>query len=115
MNSNAPNKTLRLGRSGMVALVDVEDYLRLSQHNWRLGTNGYVLRFRTIAGRRHRIALQREVLGEPGGMIRFINGNHLDCRRANLRLCDGGSVSLDHKSKRRPYRVRIDLDGEVYF
>lgn len=108
------HKTLRLCRTGKVALVDAEDYPRVSQHEWLLKLEGYAYRPRTIAGRRHRLLLHREILQEPVGIIRFINGNGLDCRRANLRLCDGGSVSPDHTSL-RPFRVRIDIEGEVYF
>jgi hypothetical protein len=104
MNNNTSFKTLPVGRSGKVALVDAGDYLRLSQYKWNIGGgSGYIVRWRTIAGRRQRITLQREILREPRGLIRFVNGNPLDCRRANLRLCEGGSISLDRRSKRRPF------------
>jgi hypothetical protein len=117
-----PFKTLPLGKSGRVALVDADDYLRLSQFDWQLGR--YVFRRYVIDGKQRQIALQREVLKRPQDRIRFINGDPLDCRKENLRLFDGGDVTRARHcphcggelstSRRSSYIVRISVDGKRY-
>jgi hypothetical protein len=117
MTGNAAYKTLPLGNSGKVALVDAEDYQRLRRWSWS-GSSGYVWRHRFPmysggAKRYGKIMLAREVLGLSRGVhVRFINGNRLDCRKANLeaRTC----TICPSRSKRNPYRVQISIDVHSY-
>lgn len=75
---------------GLVAIVDDEDYEWLSQWKWCADTPS---RARSYARRRERarapaIYMHRIIVGaERGQFVDHINGNPLDNRRANLRLC----------------------------
>jgi hypothetical protein len=48
-------------------------------------------------------------------LVRFVNGDPLDCRRANLVLSDDGQVRLDRSTRRSPYQILISIDGHKYF
>lgn len=71
---------------GQVALVSSSDYLRVMERRWTLGQNGYVYLARH--GSEKKASLHRFLIG--GGVSDFvdhINGDRLDNRRENLRLC----------------------------
>jgi hypothetical protein len=74
---------IRLGRTGKVALVDDEDFDRLSRRWWATGRAGYA-ESRDKDG--SVILMHREILGVvPGIWVDHINGDRLDNRRSNLR------------------------------
>jgi AP2 domain len=76
-------KELKLSNSYKVALVDDEDYERLTEFNWRLHSNDYVV----YAINSHLIYLHNEVLDTRAGSgIDHINRNKLDNRKCNLRI-----------------------------
>lgn len=95
--------TPRLGEH--VALFDDEDWTFLSQYSLTLWTTprhsgiyviGYLKLDTSRAVRVHRI-----LIGAPKGLIvDHINGNPLDNRRANLRLCTS-TVNNQNARKRR--------------
>lgn len=76
---------------GYSAVVDDEDYDRLSQQSWHAAvtsTNVYAVRNRTIRrGIRRQFSLHQAVLSTCGaGMtVDHINRDGLNCRRSNLR------------------------------
>ena len=73
---------------GMKALVSPEDYEELSQYTWHIA-NRYASRVlpRNGTDQRH-IYMHREIIGAPDGIdVDHKNGNPLDNRRSNLRLC----------------------------
>jgi hypothetical protein len=75
---------------GLVALVDDEDFDWLSQWKWFLNTHGYAARKTSGAGgvRRRDIFMHREILCPHQGLLTdHKNGDRLDNRRANLRMC----------------------------
>lgn len=79
-----------LTAKGEAILVDDEDYAALSMHRWSLCYKGYPRRSVAKDGKRRYIAMHRQVLGlkfGDGHMVDHINGNPLDCRKANLRRC----------------------------
>lgn len=99
-------KTIPLkGKSGKVALVDDEDYERLSVYNWHV-VNGYAKR--KVDDRD--LAMSRDILGVPNGtghavVVDHINGDKLDNRRQNLRICTQGENVVNSR-KRRTHRGR---------
>ncbi len=75
-------------KTGETVLVDPEDYAYLSQFTWsrhRNNTNIYVRR----CMKERRILMHTEILGTPSKGLEtdHINGNGLDNRKANLRVC----------------------------
>lgn len=81
-----------IGRTGRFATVDVADYELLSGYGWRITNRGYVERNRTRACRKgidrgYRL-MHRMILNPlPYISIDHINGDKLDNRRSNLRIC----------------------------
>lgn len=75
---------------GLYALVDGEDYEQLSKHKWSAGKvhNVYYASRTNVIGKRRKILMHREIMKEPVGFqIDHINGDGLDNRKANLRIC----------------------------
>jgi len=73
---------------GAVAIVDDEDFEELNQYNWYLHSEGYAIRETQCNYKKTRIRMHRQILNTPEGMdTDHINGNRLDNRRENLRVC----------------------------
>ena len=76
---------------GLVSLVDDEDYERFSRFSWfaqAAGDGFCATRRQRENGKKLAIYLHREIVNAPIGLeVDHINGNPLDNRRSNLRLC----------------------------
>ena len=76
---------------GLVAIIDVEDFELVSQHKWcavRSTKTDYAIRGQRVSGKHVSFMMHRVLLNATDGMhVDHINGNGLDNRRANLRLC----------------------------
>lgn len=91
--SRMPSKEITLSK-GFVTIVDDADYVFLMQWKWsyvgnRYG-NKYAVRKSYENGRKNpiHIIMHRLIMGNPEGMsIDHINGNGLDNRHCNLRIC----------------------------
>jgi hypothetical protein len=73
---------------GYTTIVDDDSYGELARHKWHINGAGYAVRF--IGGRINKKALlmHRFIIDAPQGMlVDHINGNKLDNRRSNLRIC----------------------------
>ena len=72
---------------GLFTIVDPADFEWLSQHRWHAMWSGAI----HYAGRKEHgasLRMHREIMQPPKGMVvHHINGNGLDNRRANLRVC----------------------------
>jgi hypothetical protein len=76
---------------GLFAIVDDEDFERVSQFKWQAtgderrryyATHGYY-----VNGKTKHLYMHRFIMDEPAGMqVDHINGNSLDNRRCNLRV-----------------------------
>jgi len=82
-------KEIELGR-GIKAIVDDEDYEWLNQWKWCAGGRApYTAQRR--AGKFRVLLMHRMVMSCPAGkVVDHINGNSLDNRKANLRICRQG-------------------------
>jgi hypothetical protein len=75
---------------GQVAIVDDEDYERFAQYRWCFMHAGYAMRRQKKAEGSNKVCilLHRAIVGaKKGESVDHINGNTLDNRRENLRIC----------------------------
>jgi hypothetical protein len=73
---------------GQVVLIDEEDAHLLTEHNWRAYRYGKRQVYATCAVNRETQYLHRMITEAPkGSVVDHINGNGLDNRRCNLRVC----------------------------
>lgn len=87
---------------GKFTLVDDEDYNELSKHKWHLKRNKntlYAVRDQYVKGDRGhpiRLRMHRLIMNAPKGMdVDHRDGNGLDNRRFNLRLCTNKQNSMN--------------------
>jgi len=89
-------KTIQLTRN-KVALVDDKDFEWLSRWKWQCNAGGYAYR----GEKQKHVFMHREILNPPDNMIcDHINGNTLDNRRSNLRICTRYENSLNLNMKK---------------
>jgi len=108
-------KEIPLSR-GKVALVDDEDYEWLNQSRWRLlshnerySSGPYALRsqYNPDTKRSTTIYMHRLILSAPSHLqVDHINGNGLDNRRSNLRLCLSRQNQYNYRKTKRPTTSR---------
>jgi hypothetical protein len=93
-------KEIKLSQ-GKVALVDDGDFEWLNQWRWAAHKNGYVFYVVRVVytPTPKTIQIHRLITNAPKGMVvDHINGDGLDNRRENLRLC---TVAENNKNRRR--------------
>lgn len=119
---------------GKIALVDDEDYERVSQFQWYAAPHSKTWRAMTpmmCNGKKKMVYLHRFILNAPDGIsIDHKNGNALDNRRDNLRFAttsqnmqNQGPREIPRASQfkgvkksyriRRPWRAHIGHNGEL--
>lgn len=93
--------------NGLVTQIDSEDYARLVQRRWYVSAHGYVVR--SIKRSPFSERIHRVILNAPRGVdVDHVNGNKLDNRKSNLRLCtvsqNLGNTSPDRKNNRSGFK-----------
>ena len=75
---------------GSTVLVDDDDYEWLTKWKWSANGNGYAVRNERYEPKKYRKQyLHRAVMNaKPGEIVDHINGDTLDNRKENLRICD---------------------------
>lgn len=90
------------------AIVDDEDYEQLNSIKWKYHKTGYAVRNQWFPGdKRYRtLRMHRIIMNNPIGLVvDHINGDSLDNRRSNLRVCrhnqniQNQKLRVDSKSK----------------
>lgn len=122
---------------GRYALVDDEDFEELSRYNWSYYKNHNVsyairraLRTENMTPTRKTIHMHRVVLGaKEGQQVDHINGNGLDNRRSNLRICThaenmrnrgkqvnntSGFKGVVFHNQRNKWQARMRLNGKIH-
>lgn len=111
-------------------LIDKDDYHFLEKYSWTVGrryTND-VMYVRSQSGTKA-ILLHRLICNTPQGMFTdHINGNGLDNRRANLRVCTNGQNQANSRRKKNnksgykgvikvgnKWHAKINKDKKRYF
>jgi len=95
-------KEILLGQ-GKYTIVDGGWFEELNQWKWYVSSNGYVIRnAKMVNGKRGpQIHMHRIILNTPEGMqTDHINGNRLDNRKTNLRVC----TNSENLANQRPIR-----------
>lgn len=73
---------------GAVAIIDVVDIERVAKHSWCLDRAGNRLDYAMTRINNRSVRLHRYISSPPDGLhVDHVNGNGLDNRRENLRLC----------------------------
>lgn len=111
-------------------LLSPEDMHLLDDHKWTL-TRGRLQRMVKVApGVQKALPIYRQIMGDPVGLeVDHINGNHLDNRRENLRVCTKAENSRNKgvrahnklgvkgvylDARRGKYRAQIRVDGRKH-
>lgn len=99
-------KTIPLSR-GLEAIIDDEDFERVGQYKWsalmpanpgKSGKTPYAHRYRKINGEWEHISLHRFIMNAIKGVqVDHVDGNGLDNRKSNLRLCTHVQNSMNRK------------------
>lgn len=91
---------------GRVALVDDEDFERISKYKWSYHSRYASRNSKTVNGKRHTIWMHKEIFGETNGLeIDHINRDCLDNRKCNLRACTRTENDRNRSSKKnREYK-----------
>lgn len=113
---------------GKVAIVDDEDFERLSRYKWFYHDQGYAARSAWVNGKRRTIYMHREIMQPPkGAQIDHVNGDRLDNRRCNLRLVSQQQNNFNSKPRKgsskykgvswfardQRWRVQIKVGGKT--
>lgn len=112
---------------GKFAMVDDEDYDRLSKYKWHLQSAGYVARHHHAAGADTLRLMHREILNVPTGTkVDHRYGNTLDNQKDNLRVCTSAENCMNSKPRRGKskfkgvwfeegkWRAKIRANGRAY-
>lgn len=96
--------------SGLEVKIDDDDYERLSLYNYFVNRpkskkHGlyYFIREKYENGKRTGTQLHRDVMGcvlYDGKIVDHINGDTLDCRKSNLRLCNRAGNARNAKTRK---------------
>lgn len=94
--------------------VDEDDFSSVNEHNWHLLRGKYVYRTENIKGKKKTILLHRQLMNPPRNLfVDHINGDGLDNRRSNLRVCTH-QQNLWNISKKKFKGVYIDRHGKIF-
>lgn len=96
---------------GQVTIFDEEDLPIVTQHTWHADPSGptfYAVSMKYKAGKYYRLTLHRLLLAAPNGtVVDHIDGNGLNNRRKNIRLCTPQENAMNRtRPQRNPWGYR---------
>ncbi len=95
---------------GKYAVIDEVDQGRVMKHKWHArhdGNGHYAARKIRRGGKPHVLYLHRFILGATTAQqIDHVNGDGLDCRRNNLRICDHSQNQANRRQQAGSSRFR---------
>lgn len=124
-------KTINLNKTDKYAVVDDDDFIALKKYQWKLWTCGngkeYVGRDVFENGQYKPVLMHRQLLNaEKGLSVDHINGDGLDNRKINIRICTHKENMRNRKIHKNntsgfrgvyPYkygwRAQIKVDGKI--
>jgi len=87
---------------GYKAIVDDEDYEELSKYKWYYSSSGACRDTTGRDGRKKHIHMSRQIMKAPAHLeVDHKDGNRLDNRRSNLRLCTHAQNLMNQKPQQR--------------
>lgn len=96
---------------GKVAMIDIEDFELVSQNKWHV-SDGYAARAERIDYGKYKVVkMHRIVMNCPQGLeVDHLNGDKLDNRKSNLRICT-------HQQNTQNRKIQTNSGGYkgVYF
>lgn len=105
-----------------IALVDNEDYEKVSKYTWYLDKDGYAIAVPWIDNKSNNIKMHQIIAGrEKGLVIDHINHDKLDNRKENLRHITRQANAMHMKKqrgiywneKRKTYIVQIRINAKT--
>lgn len=109
---------------------DLEDYDIIKNIGWSRNSQGYIIGNITTNGKQKHISLHRLIMGSPiKMMVDHINGNKLDNRKGNLRICNSKENTRNSSAQKRnklsvkgvsithsnTYQAQIQVDGKLKY
>lgn len=99
-------------------MVSDSDYQEIQQFKWYVHKNGYAYRTDVVGGKPKCVYMHRKILGlNSGGYGDHINGNKLDNRRENLRICTSTENCANRKiqsNNKSGYKGVISRSGRWF-
>lgn len=100
---------------GLFALVDDDDYAEINKHEWHARRDRYTYYAERSSGptkSRHGIKMHRLLLSaKRGQQVDHVNGNGLDNRRCNIRVC---THTENQRNRRRQKSARSSFKGITF-
>jgi hypothetical protein len=87
---------------GMVAIVDDDCPIEILEYKWQYHPKGYAKRISTLKGKKTGIFMHREIIGaNKNEQVDHVNGDKLDNRKCNLRLCTNSQNQSNRKISKK--------------
>lgn len=109
-------------KKGEEIIVDKDTYEILNKRKWYIGSDGYAYtHIPDNECKNRKISMHRFIMNAPKGvMVDHINGNKLDNRKENLRVCNNKENQRNRKTNKNKiysnYKgVRYDKRRNVYY
>ncbi len=94
---------------GRIAIIDEDDFDKVSIYSWHFDRYAKAVKWDKEAKKNRHLYMHRLIMNAPKGLdVDHINGNKLDNRKINLRVC---SRSINQYNPQKPTRAKSGLRG----